>query len=166
MPQKNLKMNSSKNGLVIFPRVLYPIIMFIVLAVDIYILVNTLNMQKESYNCKCAQNWELKQVSNSIITIISLQVSLILLVLFVNFIYKHKILLVFAALIIIGLFLIKLYYIIMMLLMIRNLDKKNCLCVDPTFKTNLTYYAGIRTFLVVVGIISLISKIMLMNNKK
>jgi hypothetical protein len=165
MPQKNLKMKCSKNGLVVFPRVLYPIIMLIVLAVDIYILVNTLNMQKESYNCKCAQNWELKQVSNSIITIISLQVSLILIGLFINFIYKHTLLLLFAALIIIALFLIKLYYVITMLMMIHKLDKNNCLCVDPTFKTNLTYYAGIRAFLVVVGIISLVSKIMLMNKK-
>ena len=48
-----------------------------------------------------------------------------------------------------------------MLMMIHKLDKQKCLCVDPTFKTNITYYAGIRIFLVVAGIISIVSTLLI-----
>ena len=144
-----------------YHTVLYAGVMLLVLAVDIYILVNTLKMQKSNYECKCAQNMELKQISNSIIAIISLQISLFLLAIFVKFIYKSQVILLFILLIAIALFFVKLYYVITMLMMIHKLDKNKCLCVDPTFKTNMTYYAGIRIFLVVAGIISIIASLII-----
>lgn len=139
-----------------YRSVLYVGVMLLILAVDIYILVNTLKMQKDSYPCKCAQNWELKQISNSIITIISLQIALLLLALLVKFVYSSQVIVLFIGLIAIALFFVKLYYVITMLIMIHKLDKTKCLCVDPTFKTNLTYYAGIRIFLVALGVVSVI----------
>jgi len=120
--QPNLTANQTKK-LSTYHTVLYAGIMLLILAVDIYILVNTLKMQKDSYPCKCAQNFELKQISNSIIAIISLQVSLFLLALFIKFVYNSKIILLFIGLMAIGLFFVKLYYVITMIMMIHKLDK-------------------------------------------
>ena len=46
------------------------ILHLIVVAIDIYILVYLLKMQKSSYECKCAQVQYLKQITNTIIIIL------------------------------------------------------------------------------------------------
>ncbi len=135
--------------------VIKPLLMVIFLAVDIYILVTTLNMQKPGYECKCAQKWYLKQVSNSIITIISLQLSVFVLALF-SLMINSRVILIAAIVLIIALKLTQLYYIIMMITMISELDKNKCLCIDQNFKTIMTYYAGIRAFITGIMIIGFI----------
>ncbi len=147
--------------------IITPIIFVIILAIDIYILISGLEMQKNSYECKCAQVWHLKQVTNTIITIISFQLAIFVLGLINIYIYGNKksltILSKFIKLISLSLFIAQLYYIIMLISLISKLDNIKCLCVDPKFKTFLTYYAGIRGFvaslLIIVLVIILASKL-------
>jgi hypothetical protein len=132
-----------------------PLLMVIFLALDIYILVTTLNMQKPDYECKCAQKWYLKQVSSSIITVISLQLTIFVLALLIVMM-NSRVLLIALLIFVIILAIAQLYYIIMMITMITELDKQKCLCVDPNFKSVMTYYAGIRAFitgLIIIGFV-------------
>ena len=145
--------------------ILYPIVFVIILAFDIYILVETLKMQKSNYQCKCAQVWFLKQVSNSIITIISLQLGIFVLSLIMNAIsHHHHILSNVLRLLSVVLFIVQIYYIIMMVSLIAKLDTIKCVCVDPWFKSLMTYYAGIRVFLLLIVLMVFI--ILLVNKNK
>lgn len=139
--------------------IISPIIFVIILAIDIYILVSVLNMQKSSYECKCAQVWHLKQVTNIIITIISFQLAIFVLGLINIYIYGNKkafsVLSKFIKLISLALFIAQLYYIVMLISLITKLDNIKCLCVDPKFKTFLTYYTGFRTTVAILLIIIL-----------
>jgi hypothetical protein len=147
--------------------VIKPIIMLVILAIDIYILITTLNMQKPDYHCKCAQKGFLKQVSNSIIIILSLQLVVFLLALFKRVFFESKIMNGFVGLIALVLLIMQLYYIIVMIGLIYQLDKDKCLCVDPSFKTFLTYYSGFRALIAIfVIIIFIIAVSIIMNNKK
>ncbi len=154
---------SSKN----IPKIrsiLYPIVFVIILAFDIYILVETLKMQKSNYDCKCAQVWFLKQVSNSIITIISLQLGIFVLSLIMNAISHHHILSNVLRLLSVVLFIVQIYYIIMMVSLIGKLDTIKCVCVDPWFKSLMTYYAGVRIFLLLIVLMVFI--MLLVNRNK
>ena len=139
----------------------YPIIFVMILAIDIYILVETLKMEKYDYQCKCAQVWHLKQVSNSVITVISLQLGIFVFSLISSLMNHNRVLSVFIKILSIALFIAQLYYIIMMLSLIGKLDKIKCLCVDPQFKTVMTYYAGIRAFVIIATILFLITFVIL-----
>ncbi len=124
-------------------------------------------MQKNSYECKCAQVWHLKQVTNTIITIISFQLAIFVLGLINIYIYGNKksltILSKFIKLISLALFIAQLYYIVMLISLIAKLDSIKCLCVDPKFKTFLTYYTGFRALfaglLIIILAIIIVSKI-------
>lgn len=151
----------------IIGSIITPIIFVVILAIDIYILVNVLHMQKSTYECKCAQVWHLKQVTNTIITIISFQLAIFILGLINIYIYGNNkdlsVLSKLIKLISLALFIAQLYYIIMLISLISKLDNIKCLCVDPKFKTFLTYYAGIRAFiaglLIIALVIILVSKL-------
>jgi len=129
-----------------------PIYTFIILLFDIYILVNTYNMQKDDYSCKCAQTWYLKQVLHSIMIIIALQALLLIFTLVKDLITPNKLLLILAGTFVLGFIGLQIYYIVMMLLTVHKLNKDNCTCVDKTFKNTLTYYASVRAILIVIGI--------------
>jgi hypothetical protein len=145
--------------------IITPIIFVLILAIDIYILVTILNMQKGTYQCKCAQVWHLKQVTNTIITIISFQLAIFILGLINVYIYgNHKdfsVLSKLIKLISLALFIAQLYYIVMLISLIAKLDNIKCLCVDPKFKTFLTYYTGFKAF--VTGLIILLFVIMIVS---
>jgi hypothetical protein len=159
-------MTSSKSRSV-SGSIIAPIIFVVILAIDIYILVTGLQMQKSTYECKCAQVWHLKQITNTIITIISFQLAIFVLGLINIYIYgNHKdfsVLSKFIKLISLGLFIAQLYYIIMLISLIAKLDNIKCLCVDPKFKTFLTYYTGFRALfaglLIIILAIIIVSKI-------
>jgi hypothetical protein len=130
-----------------------PIVMLVILAIDIYILVTTLNMQKPEYKCKCAQKWYLKQVSQSIITILSLQIAVFLLALFKRVFFNSNVINGLVGIIALTALIIQLYYIVVMIGLIHQLDKDKCFCVDPYFKTFLTYYSGFRALFAIIVII-------------
>jgi hypothetical protein len=130
-----------------------PIVMLVVLAIDIYILVTTLNMQKPEYECKCAQKWYLKQVSTSIIIILSLQIAVFLLALFKRVFFNSNIINGMVGIIALTALIVQLYYIVVMIGLIHQLDKDKCFCVDPYFKTFLTYYSGFRALFAIIVII-------------
>ncbi len=136
-----------------------PIYSFIILLFDIYILVNTYNMQKDNYTCKCAQTWYLKQVLNSIMILIGLQLGLFifaLIFIFVlsKYVIKHyTLLLILAGAFSLGFVGLQIYYIVMMLLTVHKLNKDKCTCVDKTFQNTMTYYASFRAITIVLGII-------------
>lgn len=146
--------------------IIKPILMLIILAIDIYILVTTLNMQKPEYECKCAQKWYLKQVSTSIMIILSLQIAIFLIALFNRVLFKSKILDGLLGIVAIALLIIQLYYIVVMIGLIHQLDKDRCFCVDPYFKTFLTYYSGFRALLAIISIIIFGIAINMIINKK
>lgn len=159
-------MTSSKSSSV-SGSIIAPIIFVIILAIDIYILVTGLEMQKSNYECKCAQVWHLKQITNTIITIISFQLAIFVLGLINVYIYgNHKdfsVLSKLIKLISLSLFIAQLYYIVMLISLIAKLDSIKCLCVNPKFKTFLTYYTGFRALvaglLILVLAIIIVSKI-------
>jgi hypothetical protein len=134
--------------------------LFIIFLFDIYILINTYNMQKETYSCKCAQTWYLKQVFNSIITIFALPFLLFIVglvtLIFIspNFlINNYKLLLILGLIFVFGSIFIQIYYIVMMLLTVNKLNKDNCNCVDKIFKNTLTYYSIFRIIFIGITII-------------
>jgi hypothetical protein len=115
----------------------------IILAIDIYILVTALNMQKPEYQCKCVQKWYLKKISNTIIIIISLQIAVLLL-------GYNSDLTGLVSIIELVLSIIQIYYLIVMIGLIYQLYKDKCQCVDPRFKSVVTFYSGFR---VLIGIV-------------
>ncbi len=140
-------------------KIIKRILMLITLMIDIYILVTTLNMQKPEYQCKCAQKWYLKQISNSIITILSLQIAIFVLVLFKNVLFSRTVTKNLIGFIAIALAFVQLYYTIVMISLIYKLYKDKCQCVDPRFKSVVTFYSGFRAllnimmiFIIAVGI--------------
>ncbi len=143
-----------------------PIIMLAILAIDIYILVTTLNMQKPDYDCKCAQKWYLKQVSTSIIIILSLQIAVFLLALFKRVFFESKIVNGVLGFIAISLLVIQLYYIVVMFGLIHQLDNDKCFCVNPNFKTFITYYSGFRALLAIITLIVFFIAVSMIINKK
>jgi hypothetical protein len=133
-------------------KIIKRILMLITLMIDIYILVTTLNMQKPEYQCKCAQKWYLKQISNSIITILSLQIAIFVLVLFKNVLFSRTVTKNLIEFIAIALAFVQLYYTIVMISLIYKLDKDKCQCVDPRFKSVVTFYSGFRALLTIMMI--------------
>jgi hypothetical protein len=143
-----MKSNSILNSIV------RPLLLITFLAIDIYILVTTLDMQKSNYECKCAQVWYLKQVSNSIITIISLQLIIFVLAA-INGMAGLGVLSTFISLLSVAILIVQLYYVIMMMGLIGKLDTIKCVCVNPGFKSFLTYYAGFKALMAIFLIIGL-----------
>jgi hypothetical protein len=160
------KSGSTKSMTASAGTIIKPILMLVILAIDIYILVTTLNMQKPEYDCKCAQKWYLKQVSNAIITILSFQILVFLLALFKRVFFSNKMINGFVGLIAIALLIAQLYYIVVMIGLIHQLDKDKCLCVNPNFKTFITYYSGFRALFAIIVLIMFVYAVgMVIRNK-
>ncbi len=138
--------------------VIYPILVLTVIAIDLYILGQVLNMQKDSYSCKCAQKWYLKHVSTALIIILSIQAALFLFGVVARVFHTSNVITGASGVLSISLFFVQIYYIIMMLTMLKSLKQDNCLCVDPGFISLMKYYSGIRAvfaFIVIIAIIIL-----------
>ncbi len=125
----------------------------IVAAIDIYILVYLLKMQKSSYGCKCAQVQYLKEITNTIIIITSLKLVLIILFKSINPKDEPKLLTVFIAILSIALLIAQIYYVIMLIKLLIKLHNINCLCIDHIFKIFLSSYTGIIGFTTAIIII-------------
>jgi hypothetical protein len=113
-------------------------------------------MQKDSYECKCAQKWYLKHVSTAIIIVLSIQAALLLFALVSRVFHKSNVITGASGVLSISLFVVQIYYIIMMLTMLRTLKHDNCLCVDPNFISLMKYYSGVRAFFAFIVIVSII----------
>ena len=110
-------------------------------------------MQKPEYECKCAQKWYLNQVSTSIIIILSLQIAILLSELFKRVFVNSNVINGIVSIIMITLSIVQLYYVSVTIGLIHQLDKDKCFCVDPYFKTFLTYYSGFRALFAIIVII-------------
>ncbi len=138
--------------------VIKPIVLVIFFIINIYVLINVLKMQNTNYQCKCAQKSNLKKISNTLIIIISLQVIMFILALVINVTHMTK---KFIKLLSFVLFIAQLYfifyYLYMVITFIYELDSSNCVCVDPHFKTLLTYYTGFTVSVILMLIIAMIA---------
>lgn len=138
--------------------IIKPIILVIFFIINIYVLINILKMQTKNYECKCAQKSHLKKISTTLIIIISLQVVMFILALVINVTHMTK---KFIRLLSFVLFIAQLYfifyYIYMIITFIYELDSTNCVCVNPHFKTLLTYYTGFTVSMILMLIIAMIA---------
>jgi hypothetical protein len=137
-----------------------PIVLVIFFVINIYVLMNVLKMQQTNYACKCAQIPNLKKISNTLIIIISLQVIMFILAVVIKtneaHFTRHFIRMLSFILFVVQLYFI-FYYIYMVITFIYNLDSNNCICVNPHFKTFLTYYTGFTVGVILLLIIAMIT---------
>ena len=137
------------------------ILSIIYLFIDIYIYKTSMSMLDTNYACKCGQTWQLKQLSNTIFTIISLQFGLIGIMLILlllqsmlttpNMIFL-KVMMVLIGLIALALMGLQIYYIYLMITYINDLKKNKCICVDKTYTDTLFYYGWFKICLIVLFI--------------
>jgi hypothetical protein len=147
-------------------NILSVILPLIYLFLDLYIYKTSLSMLDSNYQCKCGQTWQLKQLSDVIFTIISLQVSLIVIALIltslntISNMYVLKGLILFVGLIGLALMGLQIYYIYLMITYVNDLKKNNCLCVDKTYSDTLFYYGWVKIIFTVLLFIMAIVNIM------
>ena len=137
------------------------ILSIIYLFIDIYIYKTSMSMLDTNYACKCGQTWQLKQLSNTIFTIISLQFGLIGIMLILlllqsmlttpNMIFL-KVMMVLIGLIALALMGLQIYYIYLMITYINDLKKNKCICVDKNYTDTLFYYGWFKICLIVLFI--------------
>ena len=147
------------------------VLSIIYLFIDIYIYRTSMSMLDTNYACKCGQTWQLKQLSNTIFTIISLQFGLIGIMLILvllqsmltipnmTFIKIMTVLMVLIGFALIGL---QIYYIYLMLTYLNDLKKNKCMCVDKTYTDTLFYYGWFKIALSVLFIVIVIVNVIQM----
>lgn len=145
------------------------ILSIIYLFLDVYIYRTSMTMLDDNYACKCGQTWQLKQLSNTIFTIISLQFGLIGIMLILTLLQSMltipnmnvlKIMMVLMGLIGLALMGLQIYYIYLMITYVNDLKKNKCMCVDKNYTDTLFYYGWFKitltVLLVVLGIVNVI----------
>jgi hypothetical protein len=135
------------------------ILSIIYLFIDIYIYRTSMSMLDTNYACKCGQTWQLKQLSNTIFTIISLQLGLIVIMLILTLLQSMltvpnmtfiKVMMLLMGLIALALMGLQIYYIYLMLTYVNDLKKNKCVCVDKTYTDTLFYYGWFKIILIVL----------------
>ena len=150
------------------------ILSIIYLFIDIYIYKTSMSMLDTNYACKCGQTWQLKQLTNIIFSIISLQFGLIGIMLILVLLQSMltapnmtflKVMMVLMGLIALALMGLQIYYIYLMITYVDDLKKNKCMCVDKTYTDTLFYYGWFKIVLIVLLIfISIINAVQMKMN--
>lgn len=130
------------------------IMMIIILMVDVYIFQSMQEIKQDNYQCKCAQTYHVRKISETIMIIIGLQLlmAIIPFILMTGIFTQAMIgLLSLTMLVVSGM---QIYYIYLMITYLSELKKNNCVCVNKNVTDVLFYYAWARIAVLVLGVIS------------
>ncbi len=146
------------------PRIFSLLISIIILFIDVFIFRNTQEIQKPGYTCQCANTYQIKRISQTILTIISLNLLLLVGMLMINILTKNNVsftasIKMFSVIIMIislcNIFL-QAYYLYLMITYVNDLDNNKCSCVDQTFVSTVKYYSWTRLSVAVLSILMVV----------
>jgi hypothetical protein len=140
------------------------IMMIIILMIDVYIFQSMQEIKQDNYECKCAQTYHVRKISETIIIIIGLQllISIITFILMTGtFIPSVIALLSLSMMVVAGM---QIYYIYLMITYLSELKKNNCMCVNKNVTDVLFYYAWARIATLVLGVITFIMAMYMIRN--
>jgi hypothetical protein len=148
------------------------LISIIILLIDIYIFRNTQEIQKPGYACQCGNTYQIKRISQTILTIIGLTLLLFISLFIIKILMSKQlyqsikilsILIMFISLFNIGL---QAYYLYLMITYVYDLDNHGCTCVDSNFVSIVKYYSWTRLLIAIFSIISVIIILSVMSRTK
>lgn len=134
------------------------IMMVVILAIDVYIFLSMQDINKDTYQCKCAQTSHVKKISDAIIVIIGMQLLVSLMTFVVISGKKHPIIRLFTILPVLVSLLVKMYYIYLMFTYLDDLKTNKCMCVDKKVTDTVFYYSWARLLLLLVIFMIFIGK--------
>jgi hypothetical protein len=144
------------------PNLLTILVSLVILLIDIYIFRNTQEIQKPGYACQCGNTYQIKRISQTILTIIGLTLLLFISLFIIKILMSKQlyqsikilsILIMSISLFNIGL---QAYYLYLMITYVYDLDNQGCTCVDPNFVSIVKYYSWTRLLVAIFSIISVI----------
>ncbi len=139
--------------------------MIIILMIDVYIFQSMQEIKQDNYECKCAQTYHVRKISETIIIIIGLQllISIITFILMTGtFIPSVIALLSLSMMVVAGM---QIYYIYLMITYLSELKKNNCMCVNKNVTDVLFYYAWARIASLVLGVITFLMVMYIIRNR-
>ena len=133
-------------------RLPFLIPLIIILMIDVYIFRKFQDIKQNDYQCKCGQTWHVNNISNTIVTIISINLLVLILQLYLTGIDNktQKMAMVSASVSIVS-FSVQIYYLYLMISYLNNLKENKCECVDTTLTTTMFYYSYTRITLMIFG---------------
>jgi hypothetical protein len=129
----------------------------IILMIDVYIFRQLQDIKKDDYPCKCGQTTHVTNISNTIITLISISLIVLIIQLYLTGIDNKTILMAkISGLISLIAFGVQIYYLYIMISYLNKLKDSKCECVDQTLTNTMFYYAYTKIGIMAFSILFLI----------
>ena len=154
------------------PNLFTVLISIIILLIDIYIFRNTQEIQKPGYACQCGNTYQIKRISQTILTIIGLNLLLLITLFIINILMSKQLYQSIKMISILVMFIssfnicIQAYYLYLMITYVNDLDNQGCTCVNPNFVSTVRYYSWTRLSIAILSIIGVIIMIAVMSRNK
>ena len=116
-------------------------------------------MLDKNNKCKCAQTWQLKELTNIILYVFILQRLILIISFILTFLVNDNLKMIVPKIIKFGMIFLlcmQLYYIYLMETYIKDLKTIKCSCVSETFTETLHYYGWLRIILTIISIITVL----------